>query len=88
MSNELREKIRQMMPAKVLTDDIAYDDIECASEEIRDALQGIVDTYNLTDDQLLVAVKLGLNQVVPDERLYAAIDGEAQQVNEAGIEKS
>jgi hypothetical protein len=59
-----------------LTDDMAYDDIVGASEGLKAAIQLAVGTYNLTGSQLLAALHLALKEIVPDERLYAAIDGE------------
>ncbi|WP_196160835.1 hypothetical protein [Reinekea sp. G2M2-21] len=52
-----------------LTDDIAFDDIQCASGEIASKLQGVIDCYNLTQVQLEEALKLALENVTPSERL-------------------
>lgn len=74
-ATSLSSKLRKNMPDNVLTDDIAYDDIISASGELTKHLQHLTDTYNLTGQQLLVTIKIALEDVAPDERLYAAIDG-------------
>ncbi len=76
---QLCTKLRKHLPEGVLTDDIAYDDIICASSELTGHLQRLTDNYNLSGQQLLAVIKVALEEVVPDERLFAAIDGTAAE---------
>lgn len=79
--SSLSSKLRKHLPDNVLTDDIAYDDIICASGELTKHLQHLVDTYNLTGQQLVATIQVALEGVAPDERLYAAIDGSTSTQN-------
>ena len=75
-------KLRKHLPEEVLTDDIAYDDIVCASGELSLHLQHLADTYSLTGQQLIATIKVALEDVAPDERLYAAIDGSTNALSD------
>ncbi|MDL4860747.1 hypothetical protein NPJ88_000220 [Halomonas elongata] len=74
---QISTKLRKHLPEGVLTDDIAYDDIICASSELTGHLQRLADNYNLSGQQLLAVIKVALEEVLPDERLYAAINSTA-----------
>lgn len=69
------KKARHQFDEGVLTDDLSYDDIVCASEELKVAIQTIAHTYDLEAPQLRAALKLALEGIKPGERLFAAIDG-------------
>lgn len=81
-ATQLRTKLRKHLPNDVLTDDIAYDDIICASSELTGHLQRLADNYNLSGQQLLAVIKVALEEVVPDERLHAAIDSTAVEAED------
>lgn len=74
--NSIKNGRKHNLDPKVLTDDMAYDDIVGASQVIRTALQDAVDTYNLTGPQLMAAITVAIKDVHPDDRLYAAVEGE------------
>ncbi|WP_415912800.1 hypothetical protein [Neptuniibacter sp. QD37_11] len=79
---ELEKAVVTHIPEKALTDDLAKDDVVCASGEIASSLQSAIDSYELTEPQLLAAVSLAIGKVRPNDRLFAAIEGESAKVVE------
>ena len=81
MTDLVNSKVTQI-PENALTDDLSKDDVVCASAELVGSLQSVIDSYELTEPQLLAAVSLGIDKVRPSDRLFSAIEGESSEVDE------